>query len=311
MATDILLESGTNEVEILEFYLGEDSYGINVAKVMQILPYDPSLVTEIPDTVSCMLGMFLWRGTTIPFFDLGRALHWKGKYRDDRPIVLVTEFNGITNAFLTDGINRIHRISWEQIQPVNEFLGRYSARITGSVNIQGREILIVDFEHIIAEMFPKTKVGYHDEKLLSAPPLPTRGEVKIILAEDSHLIRDTIQNILTKVGYTHLVTYENGEDAYREILRRKARVDAGEGRIEDFLNLVITDIEMPKLDGLTLCKRIKKEMGLPIPVFIFSSLINEQMKYKCEDVGADATITKPEIGNLVGLVDRHCLRPST
>ncbi len=309
MSHDILLESGTNEVEILEFYLDKQSFGINVAKVMQIIPFNNLQVTEVPEPAEGMLGVIVWREDTIPLIDLNAALKRGGEIVSERPIVLVTEFNAVTNAFLTDGVNRIHRLGWDEIRPSSEFLENYSTRIIGSVSVDNTEILLVDFEFIIAEYCPETKVGYSHFDL----PAPKseelkREDVKIVLAEDSQFIRNTMVGFLHKAGYTSIAIYENGLDAYNEIMKRKEECELGQTEMSDALHLIITDIEMPQMDGLTLCRKFKKDMGFShIPVVVFSSLINEQMADKCSDVGADAHITKPEISQLVSMVDELVL----
>ena len=117
----ILLETGTNEVEIIEFYLGGQSFGINVAKVKQIVQFEAKLLTEIPETHPAVLGTFLYRGSTSPLIDLNKALHREKVTQDDeRTLVLVSEFNNTVNSFQIDGINRIHRISWDQLQPLSQ-----------------------------------------------------------------------------------------------------------------------------------------------------------------------------------------------
>ncbi|MCF6179567.1 MAG: response regulator, partial [Geopsychrobacter sp.] len=132
-----------------------------------------------------------------------------------------------------------------------------------------------------------------------------RQQVLILLAEDSSLIRNGIEKILKGAGYVNLHSYVDGQGCYEEIMRlKKEVVDAGEG-IQSRLNLLITDIEMPRMDGLTLCKKIKDDPVLKdVVVVLFSSLINEQMALKCDSVGADGYATKPEIPKLVAMMDR-------
>lgn len=299
----ILLESGTNEVEILEFLLGSQSFAINVAKVLQIMAYNPENLTKVPDGPESLLGVLLWRDQTISLIDLSVAINFSENKRAERPIVLVTEFNDVLNAFLTDGVNRIHRLSWDQINPTSSFLESFSSQTIGSIHIDKREILLVDFEHIIAELFPETKI---EQQAVGQEIKETGGREgkKIILAEDSQAIRAGISSVLKKAGYTDLVVFENGEDAFNHIqdLHEKAKRDQGE--MTDHVNLVITDIEMPQMDGLTLCRRFKTDLGCShIPAVIFSSLINEKMVHKCKEVHADAFITKPQMGQLVDMMD--------
>ena len=294
MSNEILLESGTNEVEILEFYLGEQGFGINIAKIAQIIPYDRSKLTVVPHGNPAFLGTLLWQGQTIPLIDLNVFLR-HNRQEVEHPIVLVTEFNGVRNGFLTDGVNRIHRISWQAISPMGALLDRYTSVCTGSIHIDGNDILLIDFEFIISSINPETSVSFRRMEEESAAG---RGDKMVIFVEDSSFIRNTIAGRLDKLGFSQLMVFENGQEACDHI---RERVDKASG----LPSLVVTDIEMPKMDGLALCRTIKKELQLDaVPVVLFSSLINEQMTFKCREVGADAFLTKPKVDELVGVMDR-------
>ncbi|HEY5672781.1 MAG TPA: chemotaxis protein [Malonomonas sp.] len=307
--SEILLETGTNEMEIIEFYLSGQSFGINVQKLKEIIPFDAAAVTAVPDRGPSMLGTLLLRGTTIPLVDLKKHMGQKIKQRteDIREVVLVCEFNGRINGFKVDGVNMIHRVSWENVQPMAKFIDQHHPRFTGSINIDSREILIVDLEHIVSEFDPESALDYDselftDESRAACPA--TRQGMKLMMAEDSSLIRNGIIKVLTSSNYTNLQAFVDGEDCYRAIMQLKKQVTAEGGSILDHLNLLITDIEMPRLDGLTLCRRIKEDPLLKdVKVVLFSSLINEQMAHKCDDVGADGYATKPQIPYLVQMMD--------
>ncbi len=294
MSNEILLESGTNEVEILEFYLGDQGFGINIAKIAQIIPYDRSKLTVVPHDNPAFLGTLLWQGQTIPLIDLNVFLR-HNRQEVEHPIVLVTEFNGVRNGFLTDGVNRIHRISWQAISPMGALLDRYTSVCTGSIHIDGNDILLIDFEFIISSINPETSVSF---RRMDAKSAAGRGDKMVIFVEDSAFIRNTIAGRLDKLGFSQLMVFENGQEACDHI---RNRVDTVSG----LPSLVVTDIEMPKMDGLALCRVIKKELQLDaVPVVLFSSLINEQMAFKCREVGADAFLTKPRVDELVGVMDR-------
>lgn len=306
---DILLESGTNEMEIIEFYLGTQPFGINVHKLKEIIPFDPDSVTAVPGSSDGMLGTLLLRGSTIPLIDLKDHVSQRNQQVVDevRCVVLVCEFNNRINGFKVDGVNQIHRVSWDDIQPMAEFIDQYRPRFTGSVNIDGREILIVDLEHIVAEFDDEAALNYDEDSLSeggSKDRLRSREGIKVLLAEDSSLIRAGIEKVLKSAGYSAMQTFVDGHECYAEIERIKKRVAAGE-KLEDLFNLLITDIEMPRLDGLTLCRRVKEDAVLKdTSVVLFSSLINEQMAAKCDQVGADGYATKPQIPYLVEMIDR-------
>ncbi|PNU20237.1 chemotaxis protein CheV [Geothermobacter hydrogeniphilus] len=302
---EILLESGTNEMEIIEFYLGTQPFGINVQKLREIIPYDPNAVTRLPDVHESMLGTLLLRGRTLPLIDIRKHVEARPgeEDADTRRVVLVCEFNELTNGFLVDGVNQIHRVSWEQVQPMSVFLDQYKPRFTGSIQIDNREILILDLEHVVAEIDPEAGTAYDDVQGASAVATPeTRREKLLMLAEDSAIIRCGIQRVLKASGYEQLQVFDNGKDCCDAV---KALKEKHGSDLQEVLHLVISDIEMPKMDGLTLCRQIKEAMGLKnLRVIMFSSLINEQMALKCDQVGADGYVTKPQIPELVEMVDR-------
>lgn len=314
MRQEILLESGTNEMEIMEFFLGSQSFGINVHKLREIIPYEEEKTTTLPDSLPSVLGLFMVRGKTIPLISLGTHLQRREAMEaapGARRVVLVCEFNDRVNGFLVDGVNQIHRVCWKDVQPMSTYLENYRPRFTGSIQIDQREILIVDLEHIISEVDPEMGMAYE-------PTLPgadqgdivaRRGEIHLMVAEDSTLIRTGILKVLTGSGYTRVSTFVDGEECYQSIRSLKKLAQQAGEPIRNRLQLVISDIEMPKMDGLTLCRKIKEELGLSeVRVLIFSSLVNEQMALKCESVGADGCITKPQIPELVKLIDGFCLQ---
>lgn len=311
---EILLESGTNEMEIMEFFLGSQSFGINVHKLREIIPYEEQKTTTLPDSLPSVLGLFMVRGKTIPLVSLGIHLQRREPTEaapDARRVVLVCEFNDRVNGFLVDGVNQIHRVCWKDVQPMSTYLDNYRPRFTGSIHIDQREILIVDLEHIIAEVDPEMGMAYdHPAPGPEQTELVARrGEVALMIAEDSALIRSGILKVLSGAGYSHVSSFVDGEECYRAVRALKAKAQQAGEPILQHLQLIISDIEMPKLDGLTLCRKVKEELGLgEVRVLIFSSLVNEQMILKCNSVGADGCITKPQIPELVKLIDGFCLQ---
>ncbi len=308
---EILLESGTNEMEIIEFYVGSQPLGINVQKLKEIISFDESALTRIPESAPAMLGTLLLRGTSIPLIDLKAHLnqrHQEESSIDRRPVVMVCEFNHRTNGFKVDGVNQIHRVSWSDVNPIAPFINQFEPRFTGSIHIEDREIMILDLEHIIGEFDPDSVLGEQEIANLENGQinLNLRGQVKILMAEDSSVIRSGIENVLRKAGFDQLEVFVDGEECYHRILELKAQAEAAGDDIRRHFNLLISDIEMPKMDGLTLCRKIKEELGYKdLPVLLFSSLINPPMEVKCDSVGADGYAAKPEIAKLIGLIDRY------
>jgi two-component system chemotaxis response regulator CheV len=307
---EILLESGTNEMEIIEFYVGAQPLGINVQKLKEIISYDESALTVIPQTEPAMMGALMMRGATLPLIDL--KVHLKQRCLEEptgdlRPVVLVCEFNRRINGFKVDGVNMIHRIQWTEVQPIAGFIDQFRSRFTGSVNIEGREILILDLEYIIGEFDPESvfqgAIEGRDELLESADK---RHDKKVLMAEDSTLIRDNLKAILLDVGFKELETFVDGQACYERVLELKKQAEEAGEPIEKHLHLVISDVEMPKMDGLTLCRKIKEENNFrKVPVVLFSSLITKPMEHKCDSVGADGYASKPEVAKLIQIIDHY------
>ncbi|WP_305044426.1 chemotaxis protein [Geoalkalibacter sp.] len=308
---EILLESGTNEVEIIEFYLGSQSFGINVHKLREIVPYEAEAVTTLPESGPSMKGMLLLRGKTVPLIDLGCHLRKRETAVEGRKVVLVCEFNREVNSFLVDGVNQIHRISWKDVKPLDDFFTPYKPRFTGCITVDGREVMIVDLEHVITEIFPEQTIMNTEDQVAAVDDFKrgSRQEVRILVAEDSTIIRNQMVSILKNAGYVQVSTFINGEECYNGLQLLKAEA-AHQGRdLRAFADLLISDIEMPSLDGLTLCKRIKSDPVLKnLTVIMFSSLINDQLAHKCDEVGADGHISKPQIHALVQMIDDYCLK---
>ncbi len=309
----ILLEAGTNEFEILEYYLFGQSFGINVHKLREIVPFLAGELTRLPDCHPSLLGTVLLRGDTIPLIDL--AAHLGKLVQADsevqrcsdgiqaREVVLVCEFNDEVIAFLVHGVDQIHRLSWSQVKPMDQFFESYRPRFTGSVSISERDILIVDMEHIAYEIFGD---GQHYEDSGDDGEKETderkqdRADVKLFFAEDSAIIRQGIMRVLKKAGYTQTKCFGDGLACWKGVLQAK---EDGELPL-----LIVSDIEMPELDGLALCRRIKEDPALKkIKVVMYSSLINENTSHKCEEVGADDYTSKPDVAKVVSLVDKHCI----
>ncbi len=302
----ILLESGTNEVEIIEFYLGTQSFGINVVKVKQIMQFNQDLLTSVPQAHPFVQGLFLFRDTTIPLIDLRKALDYGDSDKSSEPLVLVTEFNRTTNGFLIDGVNRIHRISWKQLQPLTAFLEGFVSSFTGSINVEGKEILILDLEQIVAEINPDA--GFQKE--LSVAPEqknPEKGPLSLIIAEDSTFVRNHMTDSLKKAGFNIKGSFDNGELAFEFLKDMKNQALKENKSVANYLDIIVTDIEMPKMDGLALCKNIKETLQIKdVPILAFSSLINEQMIEKCKKVGVDSYISKPNVEILRDTINSIC-----
>lgn len=294
MDTNILLESGTNELEVLEFTLGDNHYGINVAKIREILQYMP--VTPVPNTHPSVEGIFMPRDTMITVINLKNSLNLP--QTDEKGLFIITNFNKLNVAFHVDQVIGIHRVSWENIiKPDETLTGEHGGTATGVIKMNDRLIVILDFEAIVASISPQTGLRVNDIDEMEARD---RSDATILIAEDSALLSKLITECLKKSGYTNLIVEENGQEAWDVIKAMQAK-----GDITKHLDCIITDNEMPLMDGHRLTKLVKSDAELrDIPVIIFSSLVNEEMRKKGEQLGADAQLTKPEIGKLVEAIDK-------
>lgn len=294
MDTNILLESGTNELEVLEFTLGDNHYGINVAKIREILQYTP--VTPVPNSHPSVEGIFMPRDTMITVINLKKCLGLPET--DEKGLFIITNFNKLNVAFHVDEVIGIHRVSWENIiKPDSTIQGRDGSTATGVIKMNDKLVVILDFESIVSSISPETGLRVNDIDNMESRD---RSDSTILIAEDSALLSKLITDCLKKAGYVKLIVTENGQEAWDKICELKAA-----GDIAEKLNCIITDIEMPLMDGHRLTKLVKSDAALKeIPVIIFSSLVNEEMRIKGEQLGADAQLTKPEIGQLVDAIDK-------
>ena len=308
---EILLESGTNELELLTFVLGNQSFGLNVLKVQSIQQYDASTLTKIPMAHHAMLGMILYRERTIPLIDLSAALDLDKHETNKNQIVIITEFNNVVNGFLADDVNRIYRLNWEDFVPLDSAIGSSGKSITGSIRVGDADIMVVDLEYILSVISPSLAIGDINEETANLSSQISRAEINVFFAEDSKTIRSNVIRILGKAGYKNVRSFEDGQQAYNALVEARDHVDTNESDAAQLPNVLISDIEMPQMDGLSLCKKIKSDSKLEqITVIMFSSLINKQMLFRCKSVGADDSITKPEMNQLVAMLDRLCLKGS-
>jgi len=294
--TNILLETGTNELEIVEFYVNQDGYeahyGLNVAKVVEIGRRQP--VTAMPEMRhKALLGAFLHRnGRIVPLIDMACFLGNAPITNEDAKVI-VTEFNGVCTGFLVSGVNRIYRLSWTDVEAPGQFLQNMSrSSVTGVVRLEERVIFLLDLEAIVAELHPAMALRF-DASDMAAPDGKT---YKILHVDDSSSIRSLLLDLLNKEGRFKVEQRVNGQEAWDYLQSVRNRCEAENRPVSDFLQGIITDIEMPAIDGLALCKRIKEDPVLKkLPVAIFSSMINDSLARKCALVGADAQYTKPDL----------------
>ncbi len=283
----------STELELLEFAVGDLVYGINVAKVREIINWRPG--TPGPHTHPSIEGIFMPRDTMITAVDLRNCLG-RGNSKPGG-LFIVTNFNHLNLAFHVDAVKGIQRTSWQDIIKPNATITDSDARVsTGFIKHDNMLVVILDFERLIAEVNPETSLKISEIDRLG---VRKRSQVPILIAEDSTLLNKLLVDSLTRAGYTKLIHTENGKQAFDEIKKY-----LNEGTLYDHIRLVITDIEMPEMDGHHLIKLIKGDSRTSyIPTVIFSSLVNDDMRRKGEAIGADAQLSKPDIGELVRIID--------
>lgn len=292
----ILLETGTNEIEIMEFTIDGNLYGINVAKVREVMMSAP--VQPMPHAHPAVEGIFKPRDMVITVVNLPRYLLGRDFENREKDLFIITNFNKMYIAFRVHTVEGIVRMSWRDIQkPDKTIAGGEEGVATGIAQYGDNLITILDFEKITADIAPETTIQMEEVNQLR-----NRREctVPIWIAEDSVLLSKIIQEALKKAGYVNIRCFPNGLELWEALSRVR---DAGE--VEDQVSLIITDLEMPQMDGHRLTKLIKNDKDLKkLPVIIFSSLISREMWIKGKELGADEQLSKPEIGHLVDVIDQ-------
>lgn len=299
---EILLESGTNEFEILEFTVGETNFGINVAKVVEISKYEK--ITQIPSAHFSIEGIFKSRDIVITVVDLAKYMSIAPSEDITKDNFIITNFNKITTAFHVHQVKGIRRISWTNIEkPDTTLYGGVEGLATGIAKFNDKLIVIIDFEKLLADINPLTGVQLKEIEDLGERERNTKP---ILIAEDSMLLSKMILQALTQAGYVNVTCTTNGEEAWDKL---QYYLHNSKKAIEEQVACVITDIEMPKMDGHRLLKLIRGEISFEyLPVIIFSSLINDEMRRKGNSLGATAQLSKPEIGSLVETIDQYVLK---
>ena len=292
METNILLESGTNELELLEFFVGGKDYGINIAKVNEIMTYRE--VTPLPAAPDEIEGLFMPRDKIITVVDLHKVLN-NHLPEGNEGLLILCEFNRLDIAFHVTSVNGIQRISWSNIEkPPTVANNSQTGIATGIAKIDGRIIVILDFEKIISDLNCSSSLDMSGLDSIESNR-NTRFDTKIVIAEDSPFLNQLVVNAITDAGFHNIASFANGLEAWNYISSFKEKEN-----VKDYIGLVVSDIEMPQMDGHRLTKLIKSDENLKnIPVFLFSSLIDETMKRKGLSVGADEQFSKPQIASLI------------
>lgn len=297
----ILLEAGTNELELLVFFCGGVTFGINVAKVKEIIRAVDTIT--IPCAPPAIEGSFKLRDEVLTLVNLADYLELEpgevGKY--DR-LIIIMEMNNFRCGVLIDTVEQIHRIRWEDVDPPSDFLAENGSPVTAVAKIGDRVVQVLDFETITAALFGLK--GGDDAVMEQIKPVPAFEELRVLAVDDSPTIRMTLGNLLEHAGFKSVTLCNDGQHAWETM-------EAGLAQGAPPFDIVLSDIEMPRMDGLHLTSRIKGHTDLaPIPVILFSSIIRQETINKGEAVGADAQLTKFDLEGLLEKIT-ECLQASS
>ncbi|MGN7388481.1 chemotaxis protein [Sporosarcina sp. SAFN-015] len=295
----ILLESGTNELEIVEFQMGDNRYGINVIKVKEIIL--PTPITVIPHAHPSIEGIIQLRGAVLPVVNMEKVMGLPQTIGKNEGKYIVAAFNKQEVVFHVHEVAQIHRVSWNQIEKPADLYTGDASQVIGVIKRENDMLLLLDFEKIVVDINPESGIQVEEVRKLG---VRDRSHKKILIAEDSALLRKLLNETLTEAGYGNIEFFENGKDALAFL---KNLIVEGK-KVSDEIQLIITDIEMPQMDGHHFTKRIRANNELAmLPVIIFSSLITDELKHKGISVGANDQVSKPEIAELVLKMDKYIL----
>lgn len=308
----LILQVGTNQMELVDFRMFQEEengsiregiYGVNVSKVIEIIRM-PELITPVPDANEFQEGIINLRGQVIPILNLARWMKIKepSSVNQKHKQIIVTEFSAVRLGFIVHKAAQIRRISWKDIIPITMATsGRTTtSKITGTVRLTETEVLLIlDFESIVEEM---GIYGKQEETLEHMPDVKSSEKRFIIAADDSPVALSMVTKALRKRGY-NVIDTKNGAEALERI--RKERDNDPDRKISNRVALLITDVEMPVMDGYTLTKEIKSDPTLKIlPILMHSSMSGRENVRKGVEAGADEYIVKFEPENFVEAVSR-------
>jgi len=298
--SDILLETGTNELEIIEFFVHEKKgdkiethyFGVNVAKVLEVVEAPEGLEASEAAAHPSFLGTIPLRDLILPVIDLSVWLDIE-RARDVNEPIIVTEFNAMITGFLVSGVTQIHRVNWKDVEPPSKYVASMDTNcITGTVKIHDRFVLMLDLEQVLADLDESGQTQANLTDLVS------EERYRALIADDSTSVRELLKNNFTQANF-EIDVVGDGAEAWNHLLAVKKKAESEGKRPLDYLDAVVTDVEMPQMDGYTLTRKIKEDPVLKeLPVVLFSSLISDGVIHKGKAVMADAQVTKPEFNGL-------------
>ena len=299
--------AGTNKLEILLFTLGTDAttgrhetYGINVFKVREVMRTPP--ITVAPDMPPAVKGMVSLRGALVPVVDLAEYAGIQPE--SPRDIMIVTEYNGRTQGFLVEAVDTILRLDWAQMRvPPAMLTANLGGLVTAVTELaDGRLVMMLDVERVLAET-AKTEDQYQFNAIQNLG----RDDLTIVFADDSSVARNQIERTLNALGIKFIGAV-NGHMAWEELQKIAAAAEMSGRKVKDMVQLVLTDVEMPEMDGYILTKNIKSDPRFAgIPVIMHSSLSSMSNQQLGRSVGVDEYVPKFEPQRLAETLSRLLL----
>ena len=300
--------AGTNKLEILLFSLGKDlrtgreeTFGINVFKVREVMRTPQ--ITAAPDMPPAVKGMVSLRGVLVPVVDLSEFIGMQTE--TPREIMIVTEYNGHTQGFLVESVDTILRLDWAKMRvPPEMLMANLGGLVTAVTELQdGRLVMMLDVERVLSDT-----AKYDDDMVFShIQPLAKEG-LTIVYADDSSVARGQIERTLNALGIRGLMAM-NGRQAWEELLKIADYAEATGRATREFVQLVLTDVEMPEMDGYILTKNIKSDLRFAgVPVIMHSSLSSMSNQQLGKSVGVDEYVPKFEPQRLAETLGRLLLK---
>jgi two-component system chemotaxis response regulator CheV len=285
--------AGTNHLEVLLFNLGTNDetgrnevFGINVFKVREVLNI-PEITTapEMPDGVE---GFVSLRGDMVPIINLQKFCNLKSA--DEPRILMITEYNTHVQGFLVTAVDTIQRLNWEQVKEPPLLLSKRLGGLVTAVSEMedNRLVMIMDVEKVLADAG-----GFYEEmRFDNIPKLNTDKQYTILFADDSAVARKQVIQTLDHLGVKYMVNV-NGASAWKQLDEMATRCEESGEDIMNEIQLVLTDVEMPEMDGYVLTQKIKADPRLQhLPVIMHSSLTALANQDMGKNVGADAYVPK-------------------